>query len=72
MIVIDREIDRSTNTARTKEIKCMWVIRVKVYNEVIPEIRFNVIFNYELRSMIRMNTNHIGWSNNVGQSVFVR
>jgi len=46
MIVIDREIDRSTNATRTKGMKCMRIIRVKVCNEVIPEIRFNAIFNY--------------------------
>jgi len=44
MIVINRETNRSTDAARTKVMKHTLIIRMKVCNEVIPKIRFNVIF----------------------------
>jgi len=53
VIVIDRETNRSTYAARTKGMKRMWIIRVKVCNEVIPKIRFNLIYLTMLKDKLR-------------------
>ena len=45
MVIINMKIMRCAGATRTEIMKFVWIIRVKVCNKVVPEIRFDLTFN---------------------------